>query len=226
LQDDRQGEGGDPCQACGLTWLYTNHQHARPIFPPPHQKPTPPHPTPPHPTPPHPQTIDQTVQKNLRQLRADCDAVLARLAEAEATDAANKASNAARTLRGLALSAAALAAALAFFLLLAVRAAGLLCGGGRGGGAAGGAACDAAGVQRLAVRDELVEPLFAPLAAAVAALALLLAAASRFVWRHAPTLTKRDLRRAEEFREATRGLQRGCEGLYEAYFNTISHGER
>lgn len=45
------------------------------------------------------QTIDQTVQKNLRQLRADCDRVLARLSEVEATDAANKESNATRTLQ-------------------------------------------------------------------------------------------------------------------------------
>lgn len=165
---------------------------------------------------PAPQTIDQTVQKNLRQLRADCDRVIARIAEAEATDAANKEANAARTLQGLGLTAAAVAAAALLITLVLVRAAGSLCGGAPnvfGGG--GGAVCESATAQHLAPRDAWVEPVFVPAAAACAALALLLLAAARALWRHAPVLSKREQRRLDEFREVARAVSRANEALYE-----------
>lgn len=163
-------------------------------------------------------TIAQTVQKNLRQLRADCERVLSRLGELEAADARHRGSNAARTWQGLGLGGgAALAAALAA-ALVAVRVAGAACGGGGGGGNA----CGPGLARALAARAPLVEPVFGPLLAAALAAALLLAAAVKLVWRHRPTLSRRDQRRVEEFRAAAKGLARAGEALYEAWFRSLS----
>jgi hypothetical protein len=164
------------------------------------------------------------VQTNLRQMRADCDRVLARLEEVEATDAANRASNSAAALRGLALAAAAAAAVAATVLLLGAGGARALCGPGGGGGylEEPPAACELPTVSALSAHGARVAPVFGPALAAAAALALLLAAAARIAWRRRPVLTKRDQRRVEEFREGTRALARANEALYEAYFSTIS----
>jgi hypothetical protein len=159
-------------------------------------------------------------------MRADCERVLSRLEEAEATDAANRAANSAAALRGLALGAAAAAAVAAAILLVAARTAGALCMGSSGYGlrssGSAPAVCERDAVAALAERDAALEPVFGPALAAAAALSLLLAAAARIAWRRRPVLSKRDQRRVEEFREATRALARANEGLYEAYFSTIS----
>jgi len=166
------------------------------------------------------------VQKNLRQLRTDCDRVLARLTEVEATDAANWRSNSSRMLHGLGLFAAAAVAVAALLALLVVRAAGALCTPPSVLLEDAGLVCAAASVQRLLLHAGWVAPVFVPLAGAVAAVALALVVATRVVWRRSATLSKRDLKRVEEFREVTLGLAQANEALYEAYFSTIVSEDR
>lgn len=67
------------------------------------------------------QAINMTVQKNLKQLKTDCERVVDRVGEALAEDRARKAQNTQRTLQGLLLTLLTLLAAGLMGLVLGVR---------------------------------------------------------------------------------------------------------
>lgn len=201
----------------------------------------------PHPHPPRrvsaPQAIRQTVQRTLKQLKADCAILQDAVMQRRLQDTANRATNVRRTALALALAAAAAAVAAALLAAGVARGAGALCswssisgggagswpsGGSNGNSNSGGIVCGSGPALTLRRWHAALSPL--PPAAAAAAVAVLVALmlSARIAWRGAPVLSKRGLRRLDEMAVVVSRMAARAELLYEEYFLglALDAGER
>ncbi len=165
-----------------------------------------------------PQAINQTVQKTLRSLKGHCAAILKRIEQRIAEDAANKATNRRRTTNSLLLGAGSSLAALLMLLLLAMYMAGVLCRGQHGRGV-----CSGNAVETLVAWSDRLGGSFGGLAGCAVAAWLVLGVAAWLSWRALPSLSKRDLRRLEEFRGYVQVVAKQENALYTEYFATLAH---
>ncbi|GFR39964.1 hypothetical protein Agub_g488 [Astrephomene gubernaculifera] len=165
--------------------------------------------------------INMTVQKNLRQLKGDCERIVERVGEVLAQDKLQRARNTQRTLQGLLLAVLTLGAVGLMVLLLATRFMDTLC-----ADALLGEHCrkDRA-AQRLLKLQPLVYGNFTALLGCAAGMVLVLMVATRLTWRTQPVLTKKDMKKLDEYRAYVTKIAEQEGGLYKEYFKTLSSME-
>ncbi|KAG2484475.1 hypothetical protein HYH03_016709 [Edaphochlamys debaryana] len=166
-------------------------------------------------------SIQSTAQKNLKQLKTDCERIVARVAEVKAEDKAKKAQNVARTLQGLLLLALTLLAAGLMGLVGAARFIDTICHDGLFG-----AHCE--GHRMVSVLTKL-QPLltenFNGVFGAAAGVVLVLMIATKLTWRTVPVLTKKDLKKLDDYAAYVQKIEAQEEGLYQEYFKQLSNME-
>ncbi|WIA39674.1 hypothetical protein OEZ86_005739 [Tetradesmus obliquus] len=167
--------------------------------------------------------INQTVQKTLRQLKADCATIQAAIEQRRQQDAANRETNAARTARGALLAAGSLLALLLLAGALGARAAGAVCG--AASDAAASSVCSSGLAQALRSWDARLDELLPFIAGALMCVVLALGGAAKVVWRHEPVLDRRQQKRLEEYSAVVARVAQQAELLYEQYFLTLANVE-
>ncbi|GLC34640.1 hypothetical protein PLESTB_001239500 [Pleodorina starrii] len=165
--------------------------------------------------------INMTVQKNLRQLKGDCERIELRIDEVREQDKARRATNVQRTMQGLLLTLLTLAAAAFMSLLAVARFVDTLC-----SDALLGHHCRD---NKLTAALHRVQPLVVehstPLFGAAAGVVLVLMIITKLTWRTQPTLGKKDHKKLEDYRAYVRKIAEQEEGLYKEYFKTLSSME-
>ncbi|GLI64132.1 hypothetical protein VaNZ11_007313 [Volvox africanus] len=165
--------------------------------------------------------INMTVQKNLRQLKGDCERIEKRIDEVRAQDKARRANNVQRTMQGLLLSLFTLVAAGVMVLLLVARYVDTLC-----SEVLLGDVCRGSKLTNFLHKAQpLVITNSTALFGAAAGVLLVLLIVTRLTWRIRPTLSKKDLKKLEDYRTYVKKIAEQEEGLYQEYFKTLSSME-
>ncbi|KXZ44017.1 hypothetical protein GPECTOR_75g741 [Gonium pectorale] len=166
-------------------------------------------------------SINMTVQKNLRQLKGDCERIVERVAEVLSADKATRANNVQRTMQGILLSLLTLGGFLLMLLILGVRFMDTLC-----GDALLGDHCEGhRGAQMMLKLQPLITSHFNSVFGVAAFVTLVLMLATKFTWRTKPVLTKKDIKKLDDYREYVKKIAEQEEGLYKEYFKTLSSME-
>jgi hypothetical protein len=169
------------------------------------------------------QAINQTVQKTLRQLKADCATIQATIEQRRQQDAANREANAGRTAQGALLAAGSLLALLLLAATLGARAAGIVCQSGPDG--SNSSMCSSSLMQSLLSWDARLDESLPFIAGLLVCGVLALGGAAKMVWRHAPVLDRRQQKRLDEFSAVVARVAQQAELLYEQYFLTLANAE-
>jgi hypothetical protein len=168
------------------------------------------------------QAINQTVQKTLRQLKADCATIQATIDQRRQQDAANREANAGRTAQGALLAAGSLLALLLLAATLGARAAGIVC---QSGPNSSSSICSSSLMQSLLSWDARLDESLPFIAGLLVCGVLALGGAAKMVWRHAPVLDRRQQKRLDEFSAVVARVAQQAELLYEQYFLTLANAE-
>ncbi|EFJ52292.1 hypothetical protein VOLCADRAFT_86572 [Volvox carteri f. nagariensis] len=165
--------------------------------------------------------INMTVQKNLRQLKGDCERIEKRIGEVREQDTARRASNVQRTMQGMLLSLLTLVAAGVMGVLVFARFVDTLC-----ADALLGDHCRGNKLVNVLHRAQpLVVRNSTALFGAAAAVVLVLMVITKLTWRIQPILSKKDLKKLEDYRVYVKKIAEQEEGLYQEYFKTLSSME-
>jgi hypothetical protein len=168
------------------------------------------------------QAINQTVQKTLRQLKADCATIQATIEQRRQQDAANREANAGRTARGALLAAGSLLALLLLAAVVGARAAGAVCAPAHGGSSS---MCSSGLLQALQSWDARLDESLPFIAGLLLCGVLMLGGAAKVVWRHKPVLDRRQQKRLDEYSAVVARVAQQAELLYEQYFMTLANAE-
>ncbi|KAF6254967.1 sarcaleumin-like protein [Scenedesmus sp. NREL 46B-D3] len=171
--------------------------------------------------------INQTVQKTLRQLKADCATIQATVAQRRQQDAANREANAGSTARGAMLAAGSLLALLLLVATLGMRTAGVLCTPGHGGSSSSSSSsiCSSGLLQPLQSWGARLDDSLPFIGGVLLCAMLALGGAAKVVWRHAPVLDRRQQKRLDEYSAVVARVAQQAELLYEQYFLTLANAE-
>lgn len=175
------------------------------------------------------QAINQTVQKTLRQLKADCATIQATIEQRKQQDAANRETNSSRTTNGVLLLLGDLLVLVLLVGALAARTVGAVCSmpdsGAAGFGSSRSAACSSMLMQTLQEWDARIENTFGVLVGVLLALALVFGGGAKVVWRHEPVLNRRQLKKLDEYAAVVAQVAQQAEVLWEEYFLTLANAE-
>ncbi|PNW75864.1 hypothetical protein CHLRE_12g557250v5 [Chlamydomonas reinhardtii] len=162
-------------------------------------------------------SINMTVQKNLKQLKTDCERILARAEEVKTKDREQKATNVQRTMQGVLLALLTLAAAALMGMIFTTRFIDTLC-----SEALLGHLCDNGAARAMQHVQPTVTNNFNSLFGAAAGLVLVLMIVTKLTWRVQPVLTKKQLQQIDSYAQVVKRIAEQEDNLYKDYFKTLS----
>ncbi|GAX82409.1 hypothetical protein CEUSTIGMA_g9837.t1 [Chlamydomonas eustigma] len=162
--------------------------------------------------------INMTVQKNLRQLKDDCEKVIIAIAEAVSKDREKKAANARNRFKGILFYALSLGMVILMVLLLAARILPSLC-------LVSEHLCEAAPAKFVVKLEPVVAEHFKLVGGVLLVTFLASLLIAKLTWQISHVFTKSDLKKLEEYKMYVKKIADQEKGLYEEYFKSLSNSE-
>lgn len=163
-------------------------------------------------------SINMTVQKNLRQLKDDCDRVVEHMTSLVQLDKAKKATNLSNRVRGLAFYLVAAVMMALMLLLIAARITPSLC-------LVSPSLCEASHAQLVVRLQGPVAEHFRLLGGILGGAFLFTFLLGKFTYRISKVYSKADLKKIDEYRLYVLKIGEQEKGLYEEYFRSLSHAD-